>query len=160
MFVFTGLFYLYFNSFQCEQNCGTLVKSTCSDDSITSWNRKNVGEHLKDWVQSIQTISPVSGPGENHIFIEKTLIWFEGKKDSVMGENTFIQLIANNLCSERKHFGPLWKKASTFSGTQFHDGFLYGVDNKEEKITGYVFYIYIKKNGQNSDLELNFKIPN
>ena len=147
MLVFAGLFLIYFNTIMCEQNCGTLVKSTCSDESITPWNRYNMGDHLRDWVKSIQEIRPDSGNNKNHFLVRKTLIQFEGKTN-FEGRNTFIQLIVNNMCSEQKHVGPLWKKASTFSGTQFHDGFLYGVENNEGKLTGNLYDIYLKKNKQ------------
>ena len=116
-----------FNILQCEQNCGKLVESTCSDDSATTWNTHNVGGNLKNWIRSIQEVSSSSKRHKWDLIVQKPL------HDS---ELSSVQFMTNNRCKKQSPIGPLWKKASMFSGTQFHDGYLYTEKNDEGNMTG------------------------
>ena len=33
--------------------CYTKMISTCKNNEITTWNRKNVGKHIKEWIKSV-----------------------------------------------------------------------------------------------------------
>ena len=128
MFIFiTGLLFGSFNILQCEQNCGKLVTSTCSDDSVTTWNTHNVGGNLKNWIRSIQQVSSSSKRHKWDLFVQKPLH---------NSELSSVQFMTSNRCKKQRPVGPLWKKASMFSGTQFHDGYLYTEKNDVGNMTG------------------------
>ena len=148
MFLFiVGIMFSCLDIFHCEQNCGILVKSNCLDDNTTLWNKNNVGNNIKDWIQSIQPIHSPMDKDQIQFFIRKILIQYELRKKSFLGESKVVAIIANSRCNKTKHFGPIWKKASMFSGTQFHDGFLYGIQNAEGELIGkYEMSFIIKSN--------------
>ena len=39
-----------------HENCGTLVRSICSDKTTTKWNSKSVGGSLRKWIESVSKI--------------------------------------------------------------------------------------------------------
>ena len=113
-----------------------LVKSSCLDDTTTLWNKKNVANNLKEWIKSIQPIYSPSDKDKVQFFINKILVQYELKKKSFLGESKVVAIIKNSRCNNNKHFGPIWKKASMFSGSQFHDGFLYEIQNADGELIG------------------------
>ena len=116
--------------------CGVLVKSSCADDETGDWNRNSVGQHLKSWVQSISKIDMITKQESYKYFRLKSLITF---KDSA--KNEYIKMIGKRDCHEDIKTGPVWKKPSTFSSKQFHDGFVYGVENEAGEMTGKYFFL-------------------
>ena len=52
-----------------------------------------------------------------------------------------IRYIANFECNTNHSIGPVWQTAGMISRHQFRDGFLYGIENHEEKMTGKIFSI-------------------
>ena len=82
------------------------------------------------------------------MFIRKTVATFDekgsyGNGNSEGGNNVI--LITNRNCDEGKNFGPTWRKASNFSGSQFFDGFLYGNEDSNGTLTGiYAHVLYIQ----------------
>ena len=116
---------------QCEQNLnfGSFIKTTCPDNVTTKWNKISIGTTLKTWIDSINEITPVIG--KEHYFRKKAVSMFEDKwkKDG-------ITYIANMDCTRNQTFGPTWRKPSTFSSTQFQDGFLYGIEDINGELTG------------------------
>ena len=128
MFIFIiSILISSFNILLCQQNCGKSFTSTCSDDSITTWNTHDIERNLKNWIRSIQQVPLSSKRHKWHLFVQKAL------HDS---ELSSVQFITRNRCKKHSPIGPLWKKASMFSGTQFHDGYLYTEEYDEGNMTG------------------------
>ena len=128
MFIFIiGLLICSFNILLCVQNCGTPVSSTCSDDSVTTWNTHDIGRNLKNWIRSIQQVPSSSKRHKWHFFVQKPY-------DN--SELSSIQFITKNRCKKQSPIGPLWNKASMFSGTQFHDGYLYAGEHHKGNMSG------------------------
>ena len=116
-------------------NCGVLIKSGCADDETTDWNKKSIGHSLKSWIQSIRKVDTLTKQESYKSFLPKFLATF---KDYQKVEH--IQSIANINCDKNTATGPIWKKPSIFSSKQFHDGFLYGVENEAGEMTGKSFF--------------------
>ena len=112
-------------------NCGVLIKSICTDDETTDWNKKSIGHILKSWIQSITKLDVMTEQESYESFLPKLLSTF---KDYQKVQH--IQSIANINCHKNTATGPVWKKPSRFSSTQFNDGFLYGVENEAGEMTG------------------------
>ena len=112
-------------------SCGILVKSHCSDDETTDWNRNSVGQHIKNWIQSIDGIDSLTKQEASKFFLPKSLFTFKDNKN-----NEYIRYIGNTDCIRNKTTGPVWKKPSIFSSKQFQDGFLYGKEDEAGEMTG------------------------
>ena len=134
---------IVFHSFNrrvyCEHEgyCGWAIKSDCDDNVTTEWNNKKIQRNLKNWVQSISKVNSSSYENKEQIYLKKTLVTFDEKDivtNHIIGRG--IQYIGNVDCSKNKHVGPTWRKPSIFSMRQFHDGFLYGVEDKYGELTG------------------------
>ena len=135
MFIFIiSLLISNFNILQCQQNCGKLVTSTCSADSVTTWNTRDIRRNLQNWIRSIEQVPSSSKRHKWHLFVQKSLH---------NSELSSVQFITKNRCNKQKPIGPVWKKASMFSGTQFHDGFLYTEENDGGNMTGNCILICI-----------------
>ena len=119
------------SKFNPNISCGSLVKSSCSDDETTDWNTNFVGLHLKDWIQSISGIDSLTKQEAAKFFLPKSLLTFKDNKN-----NEFVKYISNMDCVRNKTKGPVWKKPSIFSSKQFHDGFLYGTEDEAGELTG------------------------
>ena len=111
--------------------CGVLVKSSCLDDETSEWNRNSVGQHLKTWIQSITKVDTITKQEGYKFFRPKFLMTFKG-----YGKDEYIKMIGKRDCPGDKTSEAVWKKPSTFSSKQFHDGFLYGVENEAGEMTG------------------------
>ena len=134
------IIYYSFNRRVCCQhvgNCGWKIKSDCDDNITTKWNHKNIKKNLKNWIESISQVDASSDEDPERVYLDKTLLTFD-EKDIITNEiiGRGVQFIGNIDCSKNKHVGPTWRKPSIFSMRQFHDGFLYGVENKYGKLTG------------------------
>ena len=85
-------------------------------------SNKNVGNNLKAWLKSIK-------PGnKNDSFLSKKLI--------MERKTRVIRYIANFECNTNHSIGLVWQTAGMISRHQFRDGFLYGIENHEGKMTG------------------------
>ena len=124
------------NFSQYQIICGTLVRSTCTDDNTTKWNRAFVEDSLKKWLVSLAKAKSISEREKPHRFLRKTVLEFDKKAANGKKVGEGVQYIANLDCIEKTHVGPTWRKASTFSHTLFHDGFLYGIEDKNGELTG------------------------
>ena len=72
---------------------------------------------------------------KENFFLPKTVIVFEKNKlGGVTGEG--VRYIVNRDCSRKRHIGPTWRKYSPFGNTQFHDGFLYGIEDDNGELKG------------------------
>ena len=107
------------------------MKSHCSDDKTTDWNRNSVGQHIKSWIQSIAGIDSLTKQEAAKFFMPKSLFTFKDNKN-----NEYIKYIGNIDCLRNNTTGPVWKKPSIFSSKQFQDGFLYGKENEAGEMTG------------------------
>ena len=140
---FLALVTILFNSVNlssCGVNCGTIAKSTCDDSMTTEWNSHDIGQTLKNWVESIKKIRSMPEKAIELFFLRKTLVTFEEKHHCGNGrrnDNDIVGYISNIKCDEEKRYGPAWRKTSNFSGTQFFDGFLYGYEDQNGELTGY-----------------------
>ena len=127
---------------QCHPNCGQFrSRSTCTDDITTKWNKKHVGENLKQWITSIRKIRLI--PETESISLSKTILEFETKNQTGNITGGGVYYISNSDCSKQRNIGPKWRKASMFSNNQFDDGFLYSNEDDNGKFTG--LYSYIMK---------------
>ena len=147
-FIILALVNILFNSVNlsnCGMNCGSLVKSTCADSMTTEWNSHDIGKTLKDWIKSITRLRSITEKDAEHFFLRKTIVTTDEKDHYGNGEpngNVIVGYIANIKCDEERRYGPVWRKSSNFSGTQFFDGFLYGYEDQNGELTGYYAYIF------------------
>ena len=127
--IIVKLFLTSLNYCNCKEslNCGSFVRSTCTDDVTTEWNKHSIGKNLKSWITSISKITPTNP----HFFLPKALFNFQDKR-----KKEIIKFIANKDCLADRTYGPTWRKPSIFSSTQFHDGFLYGIEDENGELTG------------------------
>ena len=142
------------------------TRSTCTDDIITKWNKKSVGENLKQWITSISEIRSIPEKEEESIFVSvgfaikhfariilckiseitkvsflsNTVFDFETKNQfgNIIGGGVYY--ISNIDCSNQRNVGPKWRKASMFSRKQFDDGFLYSNEDDNGVFTGLCSY--------------------
>ena len=61
-------------------------------------------------------------------------------------QSRVIRYMSNFDCNENHSIGPVWQTAGTISWSQFQDGFLYGNENMEAKMTGIIVYFPILVN--------------
>ena len=125
-----------------QSNCGTLVRSTCSDSITTEWNKKLIGQSLKGWMSSLTKITSILEREKEHIFIRKNIKVFELKANPRFEESGSmlsgfgVHYISNVECSTKKSTGPIWRKPSIYSANLLHDGFLYGIEDDNGEMTG------------------------
>ena len=122
------LFSAAYSKSESSWNCGTLVKSTCTDHVTSKWNKQNVGHHLKTWVKQIEKLTSLKEAEMKHFFSRKRIF-----QDP---ETKIVRYIGNVDCLSKRTLGPIWKTAGTVSGHQFHDGFLYGQEDENGTLTG------------------------
>ena len=115
---------------QKTEICGAIVRSTCTDDFTSKWNRKNVGKNLKLWMDRIEPILTLTPSDKRYHYLSKNLL--KGH------ENKFVRYIANKDCRNKKSYGPTWRIADPQPrmAHQFHDGFLYGIEAENGSMTG------------------------
>ena len=113
------------NKSQCG---GVLVKSLCDDNVTTKWNNKNVDIELKLWINSLK-----QGDKTNS-FLKKKLL--------MERKSRIIRYISNINCVTNRSKGIVWQTAGAVSANQFHDGFLYGKEDKAGNMTGFIYYIF------------------
>ena len=113
-----------------NQICGALVRSTCTDEFTSEWNSKHVGKSLKMWFNRIEYIGKPTPAEKEYYFISKHLI---------LGKNSnIVKYIGNKNCVNKKSQGPVWQLAASHPHMldQFHDGFLYGIEDENGTMTG------------------------
>ena len=130
LFVFLVSTILRHSEVQC--NCGALTSSTCFDSVTTKWNKKSIGQSLKNWIESLNKIESLTDGYKDHIFMPKNIKEFSLKQKVGSG----ILYIGNLDCSTKKSIGPTWMKPSTYSNDPLHDGFLYGLEDENGEMTG------------------------
>ena len=115
-------------------SCSLPVKSNCDAYITTKWNSKSIGTNLKKWFRSI---SRISSQDIGQPYLTKTLLMFD-ERDIITNKKigTGVQFIGNIDCSSLNRVGPTWRKPSLFSMLQFHDGFLYGVEDVDGELSG------------------------
>ena len=113
-------------------NCGSLIRSSCNDQETTFWNKTNITFHLKEWFRSINIIDRVLQTKESK---EKYYLTKKVRKDFDFPRITYI---GNFDCVEKKSKGPIWKTppGTLIKKMQFHNGFLYGMEASDGKLTG------------------------
>ena len=131
------------NYAECKNNCGFLIRSTCTDDVVTKWNKNSIGGILKKWITSVKKIRSISDEERKYAFLRKRVVEFEMKDEFGKRIGDGVQYIANMDCSKITPVGPTWRKASLFSSSQFHDGFLYGIEDDDGEMTGMPFSMNI-----------------
>ena len=137
VFVFLILCILFVNSCILRMShendiCGTLVRSTCSDNVTTKWNKISVGHTLKHWIKSLAKITSKHGYNKEHIFLSKKMNQFRLKDNTGYG----VHYIANFDCKTQRSIGPTWLKPSIYSADPLNDGFLYGIEDENGEMTG------------------------
>ena len=123
---------------ECQLNCGTLARSTCTDDVTTKWNKIMVGSSLKKWMSSLTKIRSMPSKDVKQFFLRKKVNDFDIKNKFGKPVGHGVQYISNRDCSTKKNVGPSWRKTSISSGTIFHDGFLYGREDGKGEFTGVI----------------------
>ena len=113
-------------------DCGVLVKSTCNDKETTTWNRKNISQNLKEWIRSLIRIREMTDTVSKNFFLRKKL-----RKDYASQRVTYI---SNMNCLNKTSIRPIWKTPGNLDTLnrklQFDNGFLYGIEDKDGKLTG------------------------
>ena len=131
-------FYIMFADTFCQGKnplrCGDPIKSTCHDNITTKWNHKNISNILKEWIGSIERRSGRNKFGMND-FDTRSSIGKKLRKD-YMTQN--VQFIGNLDCSTNRSIGPIWKTPpdTVTRKSQFHNGFLYGLEDESSRLTG------------------------
>ena len=108
--------------------CIDNFNSTCYNLGTTKWNKDNIGENLKLWIQSVQEF-----PATRHE--HKTVLNYNTRVKRHPRSN-ILTFIGKVECSTEKFVGPIWKIGGLASRRQFHNGFLYGKLNADEMLTG------------------------
>ena len=113
-------------------NCGSLIRSSCNDRETTAWNKKNITYHLKEWFRNINIIDRGLQTKDSQ---EKYYLTKKVRKDFDFPRITYI---GNFDCVEKKTIGPVWRTpyGTLIKKMQFHNGFLYGVEASDGKLTG------------------------
>ena len=130
-------FFIFFNFtllrlYEAHENCGSLVRSTCSPEVTTKWNKQSIGPSLKKWVESLTKITSMTEQDKDYIYLRKKFKEFERKNNA----KSIIQYISNVDCETKKSIGPTWIKPGVFSDKLFDDGFLYGMEDEKGEMTG------------------------
>ena len=92
------------SKFKPNLNCGVLIKSSCTDDETTDWNKKSIGYILKSWIQSITKLDMMTEQESYTSFLPKLLSSFKDYK-----KVEHIQSIGNINCHTNTATGPIWK---------------------------------------------------
>ena len=95
---------------------------------ISKWNKHNVAHQLKSWVTQIKKLTSLKQTEVKDFFSRKKVL--------LDPKTNIVRYIANVDCLSKSTFGPIWKTGGITSNHQFHDGFLYGRENEEGKVTG------------------------
>ena len=146
--IFFALFcsVILFRVHQCLSNinCGSLIRSTCNDIETTKWNRKNVTFHLKEWFRSIDIIDRGLQTQESH---KKNFLAKKFRRDFDFPRITYI---SNFDCNGKKTIGPVWKTpmGTLIKKMQFHNGFLYGLEDSNGRLSGEFKFISQLDNNQ------------
>ena len=146
--IFVALFcsVILFRVHQCLSNinCGSLIRSTCNDIETTKWNRKNVTFHLKEWFRSIDIIDRGLQTQESH---KKNFLAKKFRRDFDFPRITYI---SNFDCNGKKTIGPVWKTpmGTLIKKMQFHNGFLYGLEDSNGRLSGEFKFISQLDNNQ------------
>ena len=127
-FIFLVLVQNETNCTKSSSICIDNINSTCYNVETTKWNKHNVGENLKLWIQSVEQF-PVTRNGLKSQSEYKKII----KRHP---QSNIVTFIGSMECSSEKFIGPIWKIGGLASRRQFHNGFLYGTLNEEEALTG------------------------
>lgn len=129
IFLFASFFsFTIFSQSKCSSNCGALVKSPCTDQGTSKWNKHNVAHELKSWVTQLKKLTSVKQTEVKHFFLRKN-VYLDPKIN-------IVRYIGNVNCSSKNTFGPIWKTGGRTSNHQFHDGFLYGHEDEKGTLTG------------------------
>ena len=125
-------------------NCGSLIRSTCNDIETTKWNRKNVTFHIKEWFRSIDIIDRGLQTQESH---KKHFLAKKFRRDFDFPRITYI---GNFDCKGKKTIGPVWKTpmGTLIKKMQFHNGFLYGLEDSNGRLSGEFKFISQLDNNQ------------
>ena len=123
---------------ECEHNlnCGSLVKSTCTDDVTTKWNRNDVSKRLKTWMKGIVKLTSLKKGEQKHFYLSKT----------VKQTANIVKYIGTMNCTKKTSVGPTWRTAGEISNNQFHDGFLYGVEDESGILRGLLLIRVVYQN--------------
>ena len=105
--------------------------------SASNINMKNLQVFGKA-AHIITKITSMKESDKEHIFLRKIAIQFEPKDNT----GSRVQYITNVDCQTKKRVGPTWMKPSTYSQNLLHDGFLYGMENENGEMTGYLNFSY------------------
>ena len=129
IFLFASIFsFIFFHQSKGNSNCGVLIKSPCTDQVVSKWNKHNVAHQLKSWVTQIKKLTSLKQTEVKHFFSRKKVL--------LDPKTNIVRYIANVDCLSKTTFGPIWKTAGITSNHQFHDGFLYGHEDEKGTLTG------------------------
>ena len=112
-------------------SCGVFVKSSCNDEVTTTWNRKDISYNLKSWIKSIERIG--------YLADVNVLKNYQRKKMRKDYDSKRLTYIGNVDCLTRRSVGKIWKtpEKTLIKKDQFQNGFLYGLEDTEGKLTGW-----------------------
>ena len=132
-----GFWFLYA---QCDAKLecpGLLIKSTCDQGQSSEWNRKNIGHHLKSWIQSVDVLFS---------FNESDGLYSDTRKKVLKDPKTGTLIYVSNIdCQTRRSIGPIWQisgEKGDFGSHQFHDGFFYATSNEQGSDEGKHIFVY------------------
>jgi hypothetical protein len=114
--------------------CVDFVNTTCSNISTSKWNKRNVGENLKFWLNSFEKI-PFSKASANKPTEHRKSVLRHPRSN-------IIQLIGKTDCLGETIIGPVWKIGGLASKRQFHNGFFYGNLDENGRLTGKYIHTY------------------
>ena len=117
--------------------CIDIINSTCTNDLISKWNKKDIGHNLKSWIESIHEIDKNKDTAMPNYSYRKKVI-----RDRRTG---ILKMIARTDCHHRRSVGKVWEIGGSASKRQFHNGFFYAALDEKGRLTGNYGYISILK---------------
>ena len=115
--------------------CIDIINSTCTNDLISNWNKKDIGHNLKSWIESIHEIDRNKHTAMPNYSYRKKVI-----RDRHTG---ILKMIARTDCHHRRSVGKVWEIGGSASKRQFHNGFFYAALDEKGRLTGNYRYIYL-----------------
>ena len=114
-------------------SCIDIINSTCTNDLISKWNKKDIGHNLKLWIESIHEIEQNKDTTMRNRSYRKKVIRHR--------RTGILNLIARTDCHHRQSVGKVWEIGGSASKRQFHNGFFYAALDKRGQLTGKYRYV-------------------
>ena len=114
-------------------SCIDIINSTCTNDLVSNWNKKDIGHNLKLWIESIHEIEQNKDTTMRNRSYRKKVIRHR--------RTGILKFIARTDCNRRQSVGKVWEIGGSASKRQFHNGFFYAALDEKGQLTGKYRYV-------------------